>query len=56
MRCPWCGSAHVLQTLKFDHSSIGKDECVHDFECAECEGLFTITYAAVDVTRVTLDT
>lgn len=45
--CPHCGSMNVTETDKFDATDVDKDECVHDFECDDCECLFTVTYAPI---------
>lgn len=44
--CPICNSTNIEETGKFDLTSIDADWCTHDFECNDCEALFTITYAA----------
>ena len=46
MNCHVCGSNAIEETGKFDLAQIGPDECTHDFECFDCEALFTITYTA----------
>jgi hypothetical protein len=50
-RCPYCGSRDVSPTDKFDNTQIEPEECIHDFECGTCEGLFSIIYSPIAVRK-----
>ncbi len=53
--CPWCGSDNLHQSGKFDLTVIYSEECVHDFECHDCDGYCTITYSPIFTRKVSLD-
>lgn len=55
MNCPHCGSSNADQTGAFDHTDVELDACVHDFQCKDCLGYFTVEYAPVIAKKVFLD-
>jgi len=50
--CPFCGSRNIEETDRFDMTYVEPDECGHDFACDDCEGLFQILYAPIEVRKV----
>jgi hypothetical protein len=50
--CPFCGSKNIEETDRFDMTYIEPEECGHDFACDDCEGLFQILYAPIEVRKV----
>lgn len=55
MNCPWCNSEFVYQSTQFDMTDVSADVCVHDFECGDCGGWFTIQYHATETCKVSQD-